>query len=74
MDHTITLIGVGVGFMQGIIIFVLMGFRSDMATLKQDMKDMWKRTNSHYHEVSCSNDECKSLKTGNVIIPRESGG
>jgi hypothetical protein len=65
MEQTIvTIVGIAVGVLQGIMIFVLSGIRKDIA-------DIWKRINSHYHEVSCSNDDCKSLKTGNVIIPRD---
>lgn len=60
----ITIVGIAVGVLQGIMILVLSG-------IKKDIADIWKRTNSHYHEVSCGNDACKSLKTGNVIIPRD---
>lgn len=59
----IAAIGIGVGFMQGIIIFILVGIKNEIA-------GVWKRLNNHYHEVSCTNVECKTLKTGNVIIPR----
>ena len=63
MDTTIvTLVGIGVGFLQGIIIFLLAGIKAEIA-------DIWKRMNSHYHEVSCEGPDCKALKTGNVIIP-----
>jgi hypothetical protein len=64
MDSTvITIIGIVVGFMQGIMIYLL-------SVIKAEITDIWKRMNNHYHEVSCARDECKSLKTGNVIIPR----
>ncbi len=56
-------IGIGVGFLQGIVIYVLSG-------IKKDQVDIWKRMNSHYHEVFCSNEDCRTLRTGNVIIPR----
>lgn len=64
MEHTeiIAIIGISVGLLQGIGIFILNGMR-------KDHEEMWKRMNNHYHEVSCSNDDCKQLKTGNVIIP-----
>ena len=65
MDHiVITVIGLMVGFLQAIIIYNLSG-------IKKDITDTWKRVNNHYHEVSCANDACKRLTTGNVIIPRE---
>lgn len=65
METTIvTVVGICVGVLQGIIILVL-------SDIKKDCADIWKRMNSHYHEVSCGNDDCKSLKTGNVIIPRD---
>jgi len=60
-----TVITIVIGFLQAIIIFILAG-------IKKDQADMWKRMNSHYHEVSCANDDCRMLKTGNVIIPRGS--
>lgn len=64
METTIVaLVGIGVGFLQGIIIFMLTGIKTEIA-------DIWSRMNSHYHEVSCSGPECHALKTGNVIIPR----
>ena len=63
MEVIIAITGVGVGFLQGIVIYILSG-------IKKDQTDIWKRMNSHYHEVSCSNEDCRTLKTGNVIIPR----
>ena len=63
METTIiTIIGITLGFLQGIMIFILAG-------IKQDQASMWKRMNSHYHEISCENIDCHKLKTGNVIIP-----
>ena len=63
METTIiTVVGIFIGFMQAIIFYILRGIKADQA-------DIWKRMNSHYHEVSCSNEECRTLKTGNVIIP-----
>ena len=63
MDTNVLMIVVG--FMQAIIIFILAG-------IKKEVADIWHRMNSHYHEVECNNDECKRLKTGNVVIPSES--
>ena len=63
METTIiAIIGIIVGFLQGIVIYILSG-------IKKDQEDMWRRMNSHYHEVSCGNSDCHPLKTGNVIIP-----
>ena len=59
----ITIVGISVGVLQGIGIFIL-------SEIKKDQADIWKRMNSHYHEVSCENTECRSLKIGNVIIPQ----
>ncbi len=64
MDLTAS-IGAAVGILQALIIFILVG-------IKKDQADIWKRMNNHYHEVSCDNEKCRSLKTGNVIIPRGS--
>ena len=64
MESTfVAIILVCVGFLQGIVIFILAG-------IKKDQADIWKRMNSHYHEVSCDNVDCRTLRTGNVIIPR----
>ena len=66
MDTTIiAIVGIGVGFLQAIVIFMLRGIKTEIA-------DIWSRVNAHYHEVSCDNDDCRMLKTGNVIIPRGS--
>jgi len=59
----IAIIGIVVVFLQGVTGYILSG-------IKKDQADIWKRMNSHYHEVSCENTECRSLKTGNVIIPQ----
>jgi len=67
MDATlITIIGIIVGFLQAIVIYILSG-------MKKDQEEIWKRMNSHYHEVSCDNNDCRTLKTGNVIIPGRTG-
>jgi len=55
-------IGIGSGLLQGIIILYL-------KDIKKTQDVIWKRLNSHYHEVHCDNDECKHLRTGNVVIP-----
>lgn len=59
----ITIIGIVIGFMQGIIIFLLSG-------IKKEIADLWERLNNHSHEVNCSGPDCRTLHTGNVIIPR----
>lgn len=64
MDNTIiAIIGIFMSVLQAIVIFLLTGIKSEIA-------DVWKRMNSHYHEVSCENTDCRALKTGNVIIPQ----
>ena len=63
MESTvITIVGISVGFLQGIGIYILSG-------IKKDQADIWKRMNSHYHTATCDNSDCRTLKTGNVIIP-----
>lgn len=62
----IVLVGIGAGFLQAIIIFVLMG-------IKKDINDIWDRIYTHYHEVECGSKECTMLKTGNVVIPARHG-
>jgi hypothetical protein len=61
-NMAIALVGIGVGILQGLILLVLSG-------IKSDIKDLWTRVYDHYHEVHCDNAECNSLKTGNVIVP-----
>lgn len=63
---SIVLVGIGAGFLQAIIIFVLM-------SIKKDIADIWSRIYDHYHEVECDSENCKTLKTGNVIIPARHG-
>ncbi len=58
----ISIIGIVLVFLQGIVSYILSG-------IKKDQADIWRRMNSHYHEVSCDNADCRMLKTGNVIIP-----
>jgi len=62
-NHVITIIGIVIGFLQGIMLFLLSGIKSEVS-------DVWKRINNHYHEISCGNDDCKKLVTGNIVIPR----
>ena len=57
-----TIITLVIGFLQAVIIFILVG-------IKKDQADMWKRMNSHYHTATCDNAGCRTLKTGNVVIP-----
>ncbi|MCE5282878.1 MAG: hypothetical protein LLG93_12320 [Deltaproteobacteria bacterium] len=54
--------GIVVGFMQAVIIFMLAG-------IKKDQADIWERINNHRHEVTCTGQDCRQLKTGDVIIP-----
>jgi len=57
--------GLAIGILQTVIISML-------ADLKQSVASVWKRMNNHYHEVSCDNNDCHALRTGNVILPRGS--
>jgi len=64
METTIiAVIGLVLGFLQAIMIYILTGIKAEIA-------DVWRRMNNHYHEVSCENNDCRALKTGNVIIPQ----
>jgi len=60
----ITAIGGVVALLQALMIFILAGIRNDN-------KELWKRIYGHYHEIQCSNDECRTVKTGNVIVPHD---
>ncbi len=67
----------------GLIIAILSSIRSDQkeekqarialrAEIKREQEDVWYRMYNHYHEIDCKNDDCKGLKTGDVVVPRES--
>lgn len=61
-QHILIIIGIVAGFLQAIIIFILSGLRKDIA-------EIWGRIYNHSHEVHCASNECKTLQTGNVVIP-----
>lgn len=61
-SYIITLVGIVIGFMQAVMIMLLLG-------LKGDIKDLWDRVYNHYHEIECNNADCTAVKTGNVVVP-----
>lgn len=61
-NYIIGVFGIVIGVLQGVVMFML-------ADMKSTINATWKRVNNHYHEVSCSNVDCRALKTGHVIIP-----
>lgn len=78
--------GIALTIINGLILLILANIRSDQKETKASLeamqkeekkareestKDMWHRIYSHYHEISCRNDECREMKTGNVIVPVE---
>jgi flagellar biosynthesis protein FlhB len=72
LETVVAIVGVIVGCLQTWIVFVLQGIKQDLKDLKDhDIKDIWKRMYSHYHEIECNNPDCRPLRTGDVIIPRE---
>ena len=76
-SSVIGLVGIGVGFLQGIVIYVLSGIKRDISSSREESKadvtDLWSRIYGHYHEIHCDNRDCTALKTGNVIIPGPGG-
>jgi hypothetical protein len=57
----------------GLVIVVLQTIIASMLSdMKKSIDRTWKRINNHYHEVECSNVDCRTLRTGNVILPRGS--
>jgi len=60
--HVLVVVGVVIGFMQAIIIMLLVG-------LKGELNDVWDRIYNHYHEIECDNRDCTALHTGSVVIP-----
>ena len=61
-SYILTLVGIVIGFMQAVMIMLLLG-------LKGDIKDLWDRVYNHYHEIECPNSDCTAVKTGNVVVP-----
>ena len=59
-----------VGALIAFAVVILGGVKFMLIDVQNEIRDVWKRLNSHYHEVECSNDACRKLTTGNVIIPR----
>lgn len=62
--HVLVVIGIVIGFMQAIIIMLLIG-------LKSELKDVWERVYNHYHVIECDNRDCTALHTGNVVVPQK---
>ncbi len=62
VTYILTIVGILIGFLQAIMIMLLLG-------LKGDMKDLWDRVYNHYHEIECNRVECTAIRTGNVVIP-----
>jgi hypothetical protein len=60
----LALVGIAFTLIQGLCFFILVG-------IKADITEIWKRIYNHYHEIECTNNDCKKVKTGNVIIPHE---
>lgn len=60
--YILTLVGIVIGFMQAVMIMLLLG-------LKSDIKDLWDRVYNHYHEIECPSADCTAVKTGNVVVP-----
>ena len=69
MDATSQIILAIAGLVIGILQTVIISMLADM---RQSIDRTWKRINNHYHEVECSNVDCRTLRTGNVILPRGS--
>lgn len=62
ITHILTIVGIFIGFLQAVMIMLLLG-------LKGDIKDLWERIYNHYHEIQCNSAECTAIRTGNVVIP-----
>jgi hypothetical protein len=67
----LTIFGIVFTLIQTLSIFILTSIKSDQKEIKNDQKEIWKRIYNHYHEIACTNEDCKKVKTGNVIIPHE---
>lgn len=52
------------GILQGIHILVL-------ASVKEDIKDLWRRANNHGHQIRCPASDCDPETT--AVILRETG-
>jgi hypothetical protein len=63
--------GIAVAIIGGILALINALILLTLNSIKQEIKDVWKRVYNHYHEIDCENPDCKKLKTGNVIVPHE---
>jgi hypothetical protein len=61
-----TIVEIVVAIFQVIIILYLAG-------IKSDIKDIWKRLNTHQHTAKCNGEDCREVTVGDVIIPHEVG-
>ena len=68
------IIGICIGFLQGLIIFILLGQNRKIDKICKDNllahSDLWKRINTHKHEISCGNKSCE-VEMGGVVISYE---
>lgn len=71
----IVIVGIGVGFLQALVIVILTGIKTEVKSVREELaskeRDIWKRVYAHYHEIDCSNDDCDARRTGNVIVPHD---
>jgi hypothetical protein len=58
----LSIVGIIIAVLQTVMVLML-------SNMKSTINGIWKRVNNHYHEVTCSNVDCRALKTGNVVIP-----
>ena len=74
MEFLISVIGAALAIINGLVLFILSGIKSNQKDMKEsneaNQKDMWERIYNHYHEIECGNADCKKLRTGNVVVPQ----
>jgi hypothetical protein len=72
MELMLVIIGGTLAIVNSLILVILANLRSTQKDMKLVQDDMWGRIYNHYHEVNCENEGCRTLRTGNVIIPHGS--
>ncbi len=56
----------------GLILAVAWYEKADRRKLREEIKDLWRRTNHHKHLINCNSKECKP-ECGEVVIVGEDG-
>lgn len=77
-------VGICVTIVNTMGLFILVGIRQDLRAAKSELhaevdtakkqfelqqEKMWKRIFRHGHEIECSNNDCRIVRLGGVVVP-----